>query len=80
MYDVVEADEMVEVCVITCNDIADRVIKAHVFGPSENVYIPIPQIPPGSMLASKLKLYCTNCTSRHVYTSTHICFLRNRYV
>ena len=54
VYDVVEADEEVEVCVITCSDIADRVIKAHVFGPSENVYIPIPQIPPGSMLASKL--------------------------
>ena len=60
MYDVVEEDEKVEVCVITCSDIGDRVIKVHVFGPNDE------KIPPGAAIASKLLYYmyvqCT-CTS-----------------
>ena len=70
MYDVVEADEKVEVCVVNCSDIGDNVIKAHVFGPNDE------KIPPGAALASK---YCRNCTSRYVQervctcTSTYVC-------
>ena len=48
MYDVVEADEMVEVCVVNCSDIVDSVIKVHVFGPNDE------KIPPGATIASKL--------------------------
>ena len=52
MYDVVEADEEVEVCVVTCNDIGGSEIKVHVFGPNDE------KIPPGAAIASKL-LYQT---------------------
>ena len=48
MYDVVEADENVEVCVVTCNDIGGSEINVHVFGPNDE------KIPPGAAIASKL--------------------------
>ena len=49
LYNVVESEEKVEVCVITCSGISDEVIQVHVFG-----YANVSQIPPGSALASKL--------------------------
>ena len=49
VYDVVEADEKVETCVIACSDIGDSVIKAHVFGHDD-----VPHIPSGARIASKL--------------------------
>ena len=79
MYDVVEADEEVEVCVITCSDIGDRVIKVHVFGPNDE------KIPPGAAIASKL-LYYNLQVNMYMYmyvqctcTSTCVC-PRNMYV
>ena len=51
VYDVVESEEKVEVCVIICSDISDEVIEVHVFG-----YANVSQIPPGSAVASKLPL------------------------
>ena len=47
MYDAVEADGMVKVCVVNCSDIGDNVIKVHVFGPNDE------KIPPGAAIASK---------------------------
>ena len=80
VYNVVEedeADEEVEVCVITCSDIGESEIKAYVFG-HENVS----QIPFGAAIASKLP-YCRNCTSRHVHVCTmyiYICMCRKEHV
>ena len=48
VYDIVEADEKVETCVITCNDIGGRVVKVHVFSHDD-----APQIPSGAAIASK---------------------------
>ena len=57
VYEVVESEERVEVCVMTCSDISnqvnttDEVIEVSVFG-DDNVI----QIPPGSEIASELPL------------------------
>ena len=48
VYEIVEADEKVETCVITCNDIGDSVVKVHVFSKND-----VPHIPSGAAIASK---------------------------
>ena len=61
VYDAVEADEKVEVCVVNCSDIADSVIKVHVFGPNDE------KIPLGAAIASKLL-----CIQVDMYVHQHV--------
>ena len=72
MYDAVEADEKVEVCVVTCNDIGGSEINVHVFGPNDE------KIPPGAAIASKLLYYMYIHVHLHMCVSKeHVCLVTN---